>query len=329
MDLDFRCISDYQLLRRIAAGGMGSVYLAQQRSYRGFKKTVAVKIINADISDNKEMIQRFTDEANLVSDLVHENILQVYNLGYDELVQDNEYRDIFFIVMEFVHGKSLEQFLKAHLKMSQAPHPRISAFITSRVTRALFYAHNKCDHNGKPMNIVHRDVTPQNILIDFSGVVKLADFGIAKAVTMNMPDEGSVLLGKLNYFAPEQLQMAASGPATDIYALGLILYELLTGRRLFNAKTVTEQRDCVNNPITPPSELNPQVEKKLEEIVLKALQPDPNERYENAREMGSALEHFLYDEGYGPTNEKLAEYMGHIFPEDSQKNIIDSYAKMN
>ena len=328
MALEFKCISEYQLLQKIASGGMGSVYLGKQRSYRGFGKTVAVKIINPSIAEREESVQRFIDEANLVSDLVHENILQVYNLGRDELFQDGKFRDIFFIVMEFVHGKSLDHFLNTHVEKRQVPDPRISAFIASRVTRGLYYAHNKFDHSGMPLNIVHRDVTPQNVMIDFSGVVKLADFGIAKAITMNMPDERSVLMGKLNYFAPEQLKMEPSSPQTDIYSLGLILYELLTGRRVFDATSIEEQREQLKTAIVPPSKYNPRVEKKLEDIVLQALQPEADDRFDTARDMGSALEHYLYDDGYGPTNEKLADYINVIFPEDSQKTVIEAYSQV-
>lgn len=327
MALEFSCISHYELLHKIAVGGMGSIYLARQCSYRGFQKTVAIKIVDPSIANNPDAVDRFIGEANLVSDLVHENILQVYNLGKDEVLHQDRYRDIFFIVMEFVHGKALDEFMDAHAIRGRLPDPKIAAFIASRVCRALHYAHAKTDHSGVPLGIVHRDVTPQNIICDYRGVVKLADFGIAKAVTTSMPDEHRFLMGKLNFFAPEQLSLEPSGPFTDIYALGLVLYLLLTGTNTFSANSIDEQREQVKKPIPSPARLNTNVDSTLGDIVMRCLQPRPEDRFPSAGDLGQALEHFLYDRGYGPTNETLAAYLRELFPEDCKKCIGESYAR--
>ena len=178
---EIQYLTNYQILRKIATGGMGSVYLAEQLGAESFRKVVAIKTIKREFLKNKENVDLFVGEAKLVADLIHENVLQVYQLG--------QTKGIYYIVMEYAHGKNLADIIRAHKDRHKVTNVEIGAFIISRVCRALHYAHEAKDMTGKLLNIVHRDVTPSNIIITYGGVVKLTDFGIAKAVIMNTPDE--------------------------------------------------------------------------------------------------------------------------------------------
>ena len=172
--------------------------------------------------------------------------------------------------------------------------------------------------SGKPQNIVHRDVTPSNIIITYGGVVKLTDFGIAKAVIMNTPDEAEVIMGKLPYMSPEQAKFQGTTRQSDVFSLGLVTYELLTNTSVYNVNDIDDLVDKMDNySIKSPRRLNPHIPEKLEAIMMKALEVNPANRYATAREFCQDLEHYMYDGGYGPTNEKLARYLGRLFPEES------------
>ena len=183
---EIQYLTAYRVLKKIASGGMGSVYLAEQSGSDGFRKIVAIKTIKREYLKNQENIDLFVGEAKLVSDLIHENVLQVYQLG--------QTKGIYYIVMEYAHGKNLSDFIREHKNRQKVTNVEIGAFIISRVCRSLHYAHMKKDIYGRPLNIVHRDVTPSNVILTYQGVVKLTDFGIAKATTMNTPDEAEELL---------------------------------------------------------------------------------------------------------------------------------------
>jgi serine/threonine protein kinase len=224
--------------------------------------------------------------------------------------------------MEFMHGVTSRDFLRRHEDEGRLPPVDISAFIISRVCRALAYAHDKRDRKGTPLGIVHRDVTPTNIMLDLRGFVKLMDFGIAKALTMSIPDETKVVMGKFPYMAPEQVWGRTTDRRTDIFALGLCLYELLTGERPLEAKSRKELiQKMSGRPIAPPCERRRIVPRALSDIVMKSLEMDPERRHADAREFGDALEMYMYGSGYGPTNEKLAEYLVDVFPEIDRDRI--------
>lgn len=299
-----------RIVRLVASGGMGSVYLAEQLGMEGFKKTVAIKTIKADLLENKNTKNMFVSEAKLVADLIHENIAQVYNLGENE--------EQMFIVMEYIKGINLSRFIRRH-KTLQEPIPHeMAAFICSRISRALSYAHQKTGRDGEPLEIVHRDVTPANVLIDTLGVVKLTDFGIAKAITMGTPDEKKVLMGKYPYMSPEQVRLEGTDGRSDIFSLGVILYEMLTGEKLMAVKTRDEllaffDREQLFNPDRLPKS----VPDDLKEIVLRMLAKDKEDRPDTARKLVVMLEKHMYDKGYGPTNEKLAYYLRKIFQKDA------------
>jgi len=307
---EIQYVTNYQILRKIATGGMGSVYLAEQLGAESFRKVVAIKTIKKEFLKNKENVDLFVGEAKLVADLIHENVLQVYQLG--------QTKGIYYIVMEYAHGKNLADVIRAHKDRHKVTNVEIGAFIISRVCRALNYAHEAKDMAGKAQNIVHRDVTPSNIIITYGGVVKLTDFGIAKAVIMNTPDEAEVIMGKLPYMSPEQAKFQGTTRQSDVFSLGLVMYELLTNTSVYNVNDIDDLVDKMDNySIKSPRRLNPHIPEKLEAIMMKSLEVNPANRYATAREFCQDLEHYMYDGGYGPTNEKLARYLGRLFPEES------------
>ena len=310
----FEYAAKCRVIRKIADGGMGSVYLAEQIGATGFSKTVALKVIRKDRLSDSSTVAMFVDEAKLVADLVHQNILQVYNLA--------AYGGRHFIVMEFLHGVTLTDFVKRHAEMGKLCPVDYAAFIASRVCRGLAYAHDKRDRQGRHLGIVHRDVTPSNVMIDFRGFVKLTDFGIAKALETSVPDESEVIMGKLPYMSPEQARGDITGPRSDIFSLGLVLYQILTGETVYRPESRKDLLRLMSEyRIVPPKRLRSSIPDDLDKVVMGALQPDVGKRYQGAKEFVDILEHYMYHDRYGPTNEKLAEYVRSVFPESDRDRI--------
>lgn len=296
-----------KLLGKLAEGGMGAIYLAEQEGAAGFRKIVAVKTIRRDMVKREDTKVMFVGEAKLVSDLIHENILQIYQLGRSA--------EGYFIVMEYVVGKNLAKIIDTLKAAGRTMPPDLGAFAVSRVCRALHYAHNKHDYKGNALHIVHRDVTPSNVIVSYGGVVKLTDFGISKAVTTQMPDERETVMGKFPYMSPEQATFQGTDARSDIFSLGLVAFELLTGKMVYKVEDINALLEKMEKFRIPRlRRVNPQVPQELDDIVAKAVEMKPEDRYQTAREMGQALEHFMYDKGYGPTNEKLAEFMAELYP---------------
>ncbi len=302
---------DYELVRKIAEGGMGLVYEALQSGAGYFKKRVAIKLIREEYSSIEAFQKNFIGEARLVADLIHTNIVQTYHLGKEG--------DQYFMVMEYVTGVNLEQFLERHAALNRQVPIEIAAFIISRVARGLAYAHQKRDADGRPLGIVHRDIGPKNVMIAYEGDVKLTDFGIAKALDLMYNEEGKVIAGKDEYLSPEQASYAVTDARADLFPLGIVLTELLLGRNIFrNADRLTSRRNILTLPIPRFSLLRPDIDEKLETIIHKALRRDRDKRYQTAFEILNDLELYLYSDRYGPTNEKLGLYlkelMGHREP---------------
>ena len=313
--VEFEYTSRCRILKKIATGGMGTVYLAEQMGAEGFNKTVAIKMLKPELLKRQRNLDLFIGEAKLVADLIHENILQVYQLERS--------KGQYFIVMEYVNGKNLLQLTVRHKKQNELLDVDMGAFIISRVCRALEYAHNKRDRSGKLLGIVHRDVTPSNVILDWGGVVKLMDFGIAKAITMATPDEKEVLMGKWPYMSPEQVRFEGTDGRSDVFALGLVMYELLTHTRVYNVETREELLDRMfNYRIKDIRALRPEIPEELAGICMKALNVGADERFRRAGEMGKALELYMYRDRYGPTNEKLSDYIAKLFPEVDRTLVI-------
>lgn len=296
----------YEMTRKIAEGGMGVVYEAMQLGAGNFKKVVAVKLIREEYSAIEEFQNNFIGEARLVADLIHTNIVQTYHLG--------QVGGQYFMVMEFVKGVNLEQFLERHRQLGKPLPIDLAAFIISRIARGLTYAHTKCDREGRHLNIVHRDIGPKNIMIAQEGDVKLTDFGIAKALDLMYNEEGKVIAGKDEYLSPEQATYAVTDARADLFPLGIVLTELLLGKNLFRSHDRAQSRkNILSMPIPQFSMLRPDIDPKLEAIIQRALQRDRDKRYQSAYQMMTDLELYLYSDRYGPTNEKLSVYLKEIF----------------
>lgn len=312
---ELQYLTQFRIIEQIAVGGMGAVYLAEQIGAHNFRKTVAIKTIRAALIEDEETLEMFLGEARLVADLIHENIVQVYQLGESD-------DGIYYVIMEYAGGPNLETFMARHKFMRKNVPVDIAAFVASRVARGLDYAHKKRDNQGKRLKIVHRDVSPSNIIITYQGVVKLTDFGIAKALNMKVPDEHEVIMGKYSYMSPEQVRCEGTDLRSDIFSLGLVAYELLTGQIIYDVDDGLELLEALKKPVPYPHLINSAVPPALSEIIMKAIAHNPDDRFSSAKEMQERLEHFLYDNGFGPTNEALAKYVELLFPEARKKQSI-------
>lgn len=298
----------FKLVRKIAEGGMGSVWEGIQFGAEGFQKVVAIKMIQESLSRDPEFVEMFIGEAKLVADLVHQNIVQMYQLG--------KIGNLYYIAMEYIEGVNLQEFMNRHFDLNLKVPVEIATFIISRVCRALEYAHRKTDKNGNLLGVVHRDVSPKNIMISTEGVVKLTDFGIAKAANLMRNQEGDVLMGKAQYMSPEQAQYMQTDKRSDIFSLGIVAYELMTGQSLFGSdKTAVILENVVYKEVGKPRTINPDLPEEVERILLKALERDVNKRYQDAGRMGYELEYYMYHNRFGPTNVTLEKYMNRLFPE--------------
>jgi serine/threonine-protein kinase len=296
----------YEIVRKIFEGGMGIVYEAEQQGAREFVKRIAIKVIRQTYADQKQFIDNFIGEAKLVADLIHTNIVQTYHLG--------ETRGIYFIAMELIRGVNLEQFTQQLTDKRKVLPRELAVFIVSRVARGLAYAHAKTDRDGKPLGIVHRDVSFKNIMIAFEGDVKLTDFGIAKARGFLADNEGEVVAGKADYMSPEQANFQITDKRSDLFSAGVVLAHLLLGKNIFKGATPEESRQRMMSMVVPDFHtLDEKVDADLNRILHRALSRDVNARYPSADELLYDLEHYIYKAGYGPTNETLGKYIRDLF----------------
>ena len=285
---------------------MGVVYEAHQLGAGGFRKVVAVKLIREEYSAIEEFQKNFIGEARLVADLIHTNIVQTYHLG--------QVGGQYFMVMEFVRGVNLEQFIDQHRKLGKAIPIDLAAFVVSRIARGLTYAHMKCDRDGRHLNIVHRDIGPKNILVAYEGDVKLTDFGIAKALDLMYNEEGKVIAGKDEYLSPEQASYAVTDARADLFPLGIVLTELLLGKNIFRSPDRAQsRRNILSMPVPQFAKLREDIDPKLEAIIQRLLTRDREKRYQSAYDVLTDLELYLYSDRYGPTNEKLGVYLKDVF----------------
>ncbi len=302
----FSDTTGYELLRSIAQGGMGCVYEALQKGSDGFRKRVAIKIIRQEYSDLAQFRKNFIGEAQLVADLIHSNIVQTYHLGY----ANRQY----YMVMEYVHGINLEQFLLQHRALGLEIPCDIAAFIISRLSRALAYAHQHCGWDKKPLGIVHRDVSPKNIMLSYGGDVKLTDFGIAKAFNLMYSKEGEIIAGRSDYLSPEQARLQVTDPRADIFSCGVVMSEMILGHNIFLGDSAEASRDNICNlPLPDYAGERPGMDPGLADILCKCLRRERGKRYQRASALMVDLERYLYSEGYGPTNEKLATYLQFLY----------------
>ncbi len=296
----------YEIVRKIFEGGMGIVYEAQQQGVQGFSKRVAIKVIRDRYVRQSEFIQNFIGEARLVSDLIHTNIVQTYHLGED--------RGKWFICMELIRGVNLDELMVRLKSTGRVLPTELAVFIVSRIARGLAYAHSKCDSAGHLLGIVHRDISPKNIMIAFEGDVKVTDFGIAKARGFLTDKEGEEVAGKPEYMSPEQADFRITDKRSDLFSAGVVLSQLLTGTNLFRADTPEASRNRIlTTPIPDFQVINPAIEPRLNQILQRALHRDLALRFQTADEFLYELEHFIYHRGYGPTNETMGRFLRQVY----------------
>src|SRR6185436_8054348 len=303
----------YTLFERIGRGGMADVFKARVQGPAGFERVFVVKRILPHLSDDPTFTKMFIEEAKMSARLSHPNIVQVFELGAVE----QEY----FISMEYVRGRDLAETMRTLWARIGPPRPELVAYVGREMCRALAYAHDLTGDDGSPLGMIHRDVSPSNVMLSYDGAVKLLDFGIAKALGGDeQPEETGTqrgtLKGKFAYMAPEQTQGADVDRRIDIFATGIVLHEILTGRRLFKGEndlqTVEKVRVC---DVPPPSLQNPLCPPELDVIVLKALAKHRDDRFQSASEMADALDDVVHAARFQPSH--LAQLMRDLFPAEA------------
>ena len=301
-------VARFTLVRKVAEGGMGAVYEAILHGPEGFEKVVAIKSIRESLTSDPAFVQLFVGEAKLVADLVHQNIVQLYQLGQSD--------GTWFMALEYVDGVNLFEFEKRHAERGTRVPVDLCVYIASRVARALEYAHEKRDRHGHPLGVVHRDISPRNVMLSRDGFVKLADFGIAKARNLMKDEEGEVILGKARYMSPEQATYETTDPRSDLFSLGIVTYELLLGQNPFLADTTEAILEAVTRRAIPsPRTIDPSVPEEVDRVLVKALERDRAKRYPDAGTMAYDLEHFIYHDRFGPTVVTLEKHLAELFPE--------------
>jgi tRNA A-37 threonylcarbamoyl transferase component Bud32 len=298
----------YFLVDRLGQGGMAEVWRAKILGPAGFQRTVVVKRILPHLAEDQHFVRMFVSEARLSARLSHANIVHVYELGD----VDGEY----YLAMEYVHGHDLVSVLRAQL-MRAVPPPGLGAFVVREVCRALAYAHSLVDDAGQPLGLIHRDVSPSNVMLAFDGSVKLLDFGIAKALndTADHKTQTGTLKGKFGYMAPEQVEGREIDHRADLFAVGIVLHEVLSGRRLFKGQTDLQTIAMVRDAkLEPPSLFNPEIPPELDRICLKALARDLDRRYARCDEMALELDQVVHQLTWGP--ERVAGLLRELFPDE-------------
>ncbi|HLU67761.1 MAG TPA: protein kinase [Kofleriaceae bacterium] len=306
----------YTLLERISHGGMAEVFRARTSGEAGFEREVAIKLLLPRVAMDEAFVTMLIDEAKIAGQLSHANIAQIFDLGKAD--------DRYFIVQEYVPGRDLRGILrhlaqrKQHLSLAQACH------IVLKMCEGLDYAHNKRDLSGNPLNLVHRDISPQNVIVSYEGEIKLIDFGIVKAEGRATRTLAGLVKGKFAYMSPEQIRGLPVDRRSDVFACGIVLHELLTGHPLFKRATEFETlRRARSAAIEAPSQLRPEVPAELDRVALKALARHVDDRYQTAAALRDDLWEFMRASGHVTSREELAAWMQESFPEGPQASAAD------
>jgi len=293
---------NYTLHKLIARGGMAEIYRATMPGIGGFEKTVAIKKILPHLAEDEEFVTMLKDEANILVSISDSNIAQVYDLG--------RIGDSYFIAMEYVHGLDLSQVMKGLKKQNKSIPIDHAIYIASCICAGLHAAHTNTDNQGNPLNIVHRDVSPHNVIISYAGDVKLIDFGVAKAAAKESHTQVGVIKGKLLYMAPEQAMAKSLDGRADLFAAGLCLYKMLTNELPFRGDNEFQiYNNILSKEIVPPRELNPQVSQEVNQIVMTLLQRDPDKRYQDGYNAKQDLRRALQNLAPGYTVNRLGRFI--------------------
>ncbi|MBN2358808.1 MAG: serine/threonine protein kinase, partial [Deltaproteobacteria bacterium] len=302
-------IDRYEILRKLATGGMAELFLAKQTGMEGFEKVVVLKRILAHLAHDQEFVSMFLDEARIAAMLSHANIVQIYDLGRAD--------ETFYIAMEYVSGRNMAAVMRKARETGLGIPIEHTCRIVTGVADGLYYAHTRKDFDGRPLNIIHRDISPQNILISFQGGVKLVDFGIAKASTQLAQTRAGVLKGKYAYMSPEQVRGDKIDHRSDVFAVGVVMYEFLTGQRPFERETSLKTLKAIvqEKPLNP-REINPEVPIDVVRILSRALEKNPDRRYPNAQELQLALEDYLDRAPRKSNNVRLSRWLYELFDDE-------------
>ncbi|HUU02402.1 MAG TPA: protein kinase [Myxococcota bacterium] len=304
-------LGKYKLLKLLNTGGMAEIYLARQTGIEGFERLVVVKRILPHLARDKSLIEMFLDEARIAAKLYHPNIVQIFDLGNE----DGEY----YIVMEYLEGESLDRLVAETNKISRFLSPELAAGIMSQVCEGLYYAHSRVDTDGKTLNIIHRDVSPQNIFVLFTGTVKLVDFGIAKAADKIHKTRTGQIKGKWQYMSPEQCKGQSLDARSDIFSLGVVLWELLTHSRLFKRKSDSATvLAIVQEPIPRVREKQSDVPAELADIADRALKRKPADRFQDVGEMGAALMKYIRESGQPADYTAISDFAGVVLADQAR-----------
>ena len=298
----------YLLLEKIAVGGMAEIYKAKTYGVDGFEKELAIKRILPHCSADKDFVDMLVAEAKLSVLLSHANIVQTYDLG--------KVSDDYYISMEFIHGVNLRDIVY-RCRETKMPFPTdIAVYIISEVCKGLDYAHRKTGQHNKPLNIVHRDVSPQNILISYEGEVKVGDFGIAKAAMNISHTIAGILKGKIAYMSPEQAMGKTVDWRTDIFSTGILLYEMITGTKLFTGESQFEVLKNIRTTRITAEELPDSVPEELRPILAKTLAHEVEDRVQHAGDLQIELTKYLYSTYVDFTPRKLASFIREVFVDE-------------
>jgi serine/threonine protein kinase len=309
MELIGQQVGRYAVVRHLASGGMAELFIARQEAVGGFEKPVVLKILQPRFAQNPRVYAMFLDEARLAAKLNHAAVVHVYDVVDEGGVK--------YIAMEYIHGETIADIVKRGLAVDRYLPMEHAIHIVSQAASGLAYAHDRRETGSRVIRIVHRDVSPTNILVSYEGQTKIVDFGIAR-VQDELRDEAGILPGKAPYMSPEQVRGEGADYRSDIFSLGIILYELTLCRRLYRGPAKDVMRRIVEETITPPTAIRRDYPIALEQIVMRALEKRPQDRYQSAEELHHDLEEFLDDSGLRSGNRRMAIYMNELFTPDAR-----------
>ncbi|TPV93088.1 MAG: hypothetical protein B7733_22185 [Myxococcales bacterium FL481] len=308
----------YLLIEHIATGGMAEIYRAEYSGVEGFAKELVIKRLRAEFRERPEVVTMFLDEARVAATLTHNNVVHTYDLG--EI--DGEY----YIAMEFLKGEELVAVLRRSVKSGRLIPRELAIGVVMQVLEGLYYVHSRTDSSGRPAGLVHRDINPTNVHVGYDGLCKVVDFGIAATRATALAGTGQ-FAGKLSYMAPEQLDGQPADARADIFAVGIMLYEMCLGQRLFRGPAVEVRRRILDGDFALPTFVDPAFPPSLEAVIVKALEADPGERYQNCDHMFRDLEAFMREEKLSCTPRNLSAFMAEMFGEGApaEVNYDDQY----